>query len=120
MSSPSGASEASAELPVPSSSSAAASSLTIELSGGLELLFSGQRSLQVALPAAGRCSIKALLALLRDSHLQERPELFMAGDSVRPGILVLINEVDWELEGMLAAEVAHGDTVTLISTLHGG
>ena len=38
----------------------------------------------------------------------------------RPGILVLINEVDWELEGTLDYTLQPGDTITFISTLHGG
>lgn len=38
----------------------------------------------------------------------------------RPGILVLINDVDWELEGTLAYEIEDGDEVAFISTLHGG
>lgn len=38
----------------------------------------------------------------------------------RPGILVLINGCDWELSGALDAELAPGDAVAFISTLHGG
>ena len=38
----------------------------------------------------------------------------------RPGILVLINDTDWELTGQLQTTVEDGDTVTFISTLHGG
>ena len=38
----------------------------------------------------------------------------------RPGILVLVNDVDWELTGELHTEVADGDSVVFISTLHGG
>ena len=38
----------------------------------------------------------------------------------RPGVLVLINESDWELLGMLEAELSEGDNVVFISTLHGG
>lgn len=38
----------------------------------------------------------------------------------RPGILVLLNDVDWELEGRLDALLHEGDVVTFISTLHGG
>nr|CAI5837077.1 unnamed protein product [Callosobruchus analis] len=29
--------------------------------------------------------------------LKERPELFLQNGSVRPGILVLVNDADWEL-----------------------
>ena len=38
----------------------------------------------------------------------------------RAGILVLVNDVDWELTGELQTEVADGDSVVFISTLHGG
>ncbi len=38
----------------------------------------------------------------------------------RPGILCLINDVDWELEGKLEYVVQEGDCITFISTLHGG
>ena len=38
----------------------------------------------------------------------------------RPGILVLINDVDWELEGTLEYVVQPSDTLVFISTLHGG
>lgn len=38
----------------------------------------------------------------------------------RPGILVLINEADWELEGEEAYEIQGGDNILFVSTLHGG
>jgi ubiquitin related modifier 1 len=38
----------------------------------------------------------------------------------RPGILVLINDTDWELEGGIDSRCRNGDVVALISTLHGG
>lgn len=38
----------------------------------------------------------------------------------RPGILVLINDADWELEGQEAYELQAGDEVVFVSTLHGG
>lgn len=38
----------------------------------------------------------------------------------RPGILVLINDADWELEGELEYELKDNDEVVFISTLHGG
>lgn len=71
----------------------------------------------------------------------QNPDLFMQGDTVyvlycfpikisvltqklpissRPGILVLINSVDWELEGEEAYELQPNDEILFISTLHGG
>ena len=38
----------------------------------------------------------------------------------RPGILVLINDADWELEGEGKYELQKGDNVLFVSTLHGG
>ena len=33
---------------------------------------------------------------------------------------MLVNDTDWELTGTLQTPVEEGDTVTFISTLHGG
>ena len=38
----------------------------------------------------------------------------------RPGILVLINDADWELEGEEAYEIQPHDNILFVSTLHGG
>lgn len=65
-------------------------------------------------------NIKRLLVWIKDNLLKERPELFVQGESVRPGILVLINEVDWELMGELDYELQENDSIVFISTLHGG
>ena len=52
--------------------------------------------------------------------VKERVELFVMGDSVRPGILVLVNNTDWELTGQLDYCLQQNDHITFISTLHGG
>lgn len=41
-------------------------------------------------------------------------------DGRRPGILVLINDADWELEGEEKYELQQGDNIVFVSTLHGG
>ncbi|KAJ3513681.1 hypothetical protein NMY22_g14970 [Coprinellus aureogranulatus] len=81
-----------------------------------------------------------LIAYLRDHLLQERAELFEEGGTVyvgfshlmpgilieqaaidrRPGILVLVNDTDWELEGEGEYVLQDGDEIVFISTLHGG
>ncbi len=38
----------------------------------------------------------------------------------RPGILVLINDADWELEGEDKYELKIDDNILFMSTLHGG
>jgi ubiquitin related modifier 1 len=92
--------------------------LIIEFSGGAELLFDNQKQVQVVVEEA--MTMKDLIRWIKENLLKERPELFVQGDSVRPGILVLINDSDWELEGELDYELQENDTVVFISTLHGG
>lgn len=38
----------------------------------------------------------------------------------RPGVLVLVNDCDWELSGQLDTSLKDKDVVAFISTLHGG
>ena len=70
-----------------------------------------------------------LLGWIRDNLLTpDRPELFLKDKhekdasrlDVRPGILVLVNDADWELVGQTEYTLEDGDNVTFISTLHGG
>lgn len=94
----------------------------LEFSGGMELLFGNQKAVEADIPVSngGQLTVAEAMAWARDNLLTERPELFMKGSSVRPGVLVLVNDTDWELCGELDAEVCEGDRVTFISTLHGG
>ena len=72
--------------------------------------------------------LRYLIAHLRNNVLvdQNRPELFVQGVTVcvaaprrsprltshsRPGILVLVNDADWELEGGLAYRLCDNDEV---------
>ncbi|KAL4067467.1 hypothetical protein V8B97DRAFT_1873720 [Scleroderma yunnanense] len=64
--------------------------------------------------------VQYLMFYLRAKVLKERPELFMDGNNVRPGILVLINDTDWELEEEERYQIQQGDEIVFISTLHGG
>ncbi|XP_061385278.1 ubiquitin-related modifier 1-like isoform X1 [Danaus plexippus] len=101
----------------------------IHFGGGAELLFDKIKKHVVELPPARKYfpdadiekwRIKELLIWIKDNLLKERPELFLQGESVRPGILVLINDADWELFGELEYELQTNDEITFISTLHGG
>ncbi|KAG2744698.1 ubiquitin related modifier 1 [Suillus brevipes Sb2] len=64
--------------------------------------------------------LEYLIYHLRDHVLKERPELFMENGTIRPGILVLINNTDWELEGEGSYQLCNNDEIVFISTLHGG
>ncbi|PZC72644.1 ubiquitin-related modifier 1 homolog [Helicoverpa armigera] len=103
--------------------------LHLHFGGGAELLFDKIKKREIELPALkkylpdssnDKWTIRELLLWIKDNLLREREELFLQGDSVRPGILVLINDADWELYGELEYELQNNDTIMFISTLHGG
>ncbi|KAK0530417.1 hypothetical protein OC834_003313 [Tilletia horrida] len=101
--------------------------VTIEFGGGTELLTSTpeKKSHDVQVPAVadddGRpADARFLIKWIAQNLIAERHELFIEGDTVRPGILVLINDADWELEGEGDYELQAGDRLVFISTLHGG
>ncbi|XP_078603668.1 ubiquitin-related modifier 1-like [Branchiostoma floridae x Branchiostoma japonicum] len=95
--------------------------ICLEFSGGAELLFDMVKKHDVSLPGNSQpWTIKSLLVWIKENLLKERPELFVQGDTVRPGILVLINDVDWELMGELEYQLEENDRIVFISTLHGG
>ncbi|XP_032491201.1 ubiquitin-related modifier 1 [Phocoena sinus] len=96
-------------------------SVQVEFGGGAELLLTVVKKHQVTLPGQEEpWDIRNLLVWIKKNLLKERPELFIRGDSVRPGILVLINDADWELLGELDYQLQDQDSILFISTLHGG
>jgi len=107
----------------PSCTMTTTKSVRVEFSGGLELLFSNQKSQKVEIPTTADdkpTDVNYLIHWLRDNLLKERSELFVDNDTVRPGILVLINDTDWELEGEGDYVLQNNDEIVFISTLHGG
>ncbi|KAF2865415.1 ubiquitin-related modifier 1 [Massariosphaeria phaeospora] len=99
--------------------------ITVEFSGGLEMLFSNDRKHSLSMPAKDEdgtlSNIAYLVRYLCDSVMKDpRKDLFVLDGTVRPGILVLINEADWELEGEDKYEIKNGDNILFVSTLHGG
>ena len=95
--------------------------IKLEFSGGAELLFDKKKTHHVTLPNSKKSwTLRLLIGWIKDNLLQERPELFVQGDSVRPGILVMVNLTDWALLGELDYELQDRDEVLFISTLHGG
>lgn len=66
-------------------------------------------------------TIRSLLPWIAEHLMKtDRPELLIENGTVRPGILVLVNDTDWELLGELNYSIKPNDTITFISTLHGG
>ena len=102
--------------------------IIVEFLGGLDALFGSTRQ-EILLEEEGvPITMRSLLRVMRARYVRDRPELFFANVNasasdafgVRPGILVLVNEVDWELEGKLDCQLSAGNVVAFISTLHGG
>ncbi|URE17457.1 hypothetical protein MUK42_10814 [Musa troglodytarum] len=92
-------------------------------SGGLELLCQSSKIHNVDVkpnPGEDKLTMRDLLAWVKSNLIKERPEMFVKGGSARPGVLVLINDCDWELCGSLDTELEEKDVVVFISTLHGG
>uniref|UniRef100_A0A1I8G7D7 Ubiquitin-related modifier 1 homolog n=1 Tax=Macrostomum lignano TaxID=282301 RepID=A0A1I8G7D7_9PLAT len=94
--------------------------LTLEFGGGAEFLVGNVKKHAIDLPDTQQWTLGQLLEWIKANKLQERPELFLQGSSVRPGILVLVNDTDWELLGELSYQLKDNDDVVFISTLHGG
>ncbi|RMX77506.1 hypothetical protein D0869_09838 [Hortaea werneckii] len=100
--------------------------LKVEFTGGLEMLFSDQRKHHISLPskdpASGQPSNVAFLIHWLCENLMRDPrrDMFVLEGTVRPGVLVLINDADWELEGEEKYELQSGDEIVFVSTLHGG
>lgn len=72
--------------------------IKVEFSGGLEILFSGLKRIDLNIDET-EFTVGQLINHLRINHLKEKEEMFLQGQSVRPGIIVMINDTDWELEG---------------------
>ena len=106
------------------------------------MLFSNERKHNISLPTRlhdrSRPNITYLLQYLIDNVMKDqRRDLFvlegnvyvmkvefeeatLIKDDSRPGILVLINDADWELEGEEKYELEQDDNIVFVSTLHGG
>lgn len=84
----------------------------------METLFEGKKRIEIGVE--GDCTVERLIDDLRRNHLREKEEMFVQGVSVRPGIIVLVNDTDWELLDTTRCLLKDGDTVAFISTLHGG
>ena len=83
----------------------------------MELLFNKQKELKIITESK---TLSELIQETANVYLAERRDLFLSEDSVRPGILVLVNDCDWELCGLGEYSLQEGDRIVFISTLHGG
>ncbi|KAF2860015.1 ubiquitin-related modifier 1 [Piedraia hortae CBS 480.64] len=98
--------------------------IRVEFTGGLEVLFSNQRKHAITIPATERgkpADVAYLITWLCENLMTDsRRDMFVLDGTVRPGILVLINDADWELEGEENYILQPRDEIVFVSTLHGG
>ena len=104
--------------------------IKVEFSGGLELMFNNEKNVDIDLVEGtieqGGVMCKKELLLedviedLRANHLKEKEEMFIQSGTVRPVIIVLVNDTDWALLEQEKYKKQNNDTVAFISTLHGG
>ncbi|KAJ1958092.1 Ubiquitin- modifier 1, partial [Linderina pennispora] len=93
-------------------------------SGGLELIMKDKvRQATVSLPATADgkpTTVRQVILYVRDNLVADKPQLFSTENTVRPGVLVMINDSDWEVEGENDYQVQDKDKILFISTMHGG
>lgn len=97
--------------------------IIIEFTSGLQILFNNVKKHNVSLPKTDTpWTLGLLIFWIRDNLLvdKEKYDLFIKGNTVRPGIIVAINDQDWELLGNVNYQIKNNDNIIFISTLHGG
>ena len=71
----------------------------IEFSGGLELMFDNKKNIELDMEKKDDKDIllEDVIQELKTNHLKDKEELFVQAGTIRPGIIVLVNDTDWEL-----------------------
>lgn len=91
--------------------------MLVQFSGGLQSLFNDREEIQVDVPPGA--DLLWLLGHLR-GKVDGDESLFLQEGHVRPGILVLVNDTDWELLDEESYVIQPNDKIHFASTLHGG
>ena len=93
--------------------------IKVDFEGGLENDFSSTKGLKISIPDGMK--IRELPFFLKNKFIEQNKNTRFIGDdnNILPGILIMINDVDSEIEG-LDVILKNGDNITFISTLHGG
>lgn len=71
--------------------------IKVDFNGGLEDLFDKKKNIDVLIEK-NEVNVEDLIMTLRKDHLKSKPELFVDQGQLKPGILCLINDMDWEIE----------------------
>ncbi|CAR26954.1 ZYRO0C05346p [Zygosaccharomyces rouxii] len=94
----------------------------VEFLGGLDVIFDKQRIHMVNVDSSETPTVKDLIDYIVKNMIRNPNDVdvFIENGTIRPGILTLINDTDWELEGGEEYELEDGDVISFTSTLHGG
>jgi ubiquitin related modifier 1 len=93
--------------------------IKVELGGGLELLFDKKKDFEIEINK-NQCIIKDVIISMLNK-IKGNSNLFASQDGIiKPGIIVLYNDADWEIYEKEETKVEDKDTISFISTLHGG
>lgn len=94
----------------------------VEFLGGLDVIVNNQRIHEVTLEGQNEFTVRDLVNHIVDKMIANKLDIetFMEDDNIRPGVLTLINNADWELEGDMDYVLEDNDIISFISTLHGG
>lgn len=82
-------------------------------------MFDGTKKMDVSMPKEV-AKLGDLIKWVKNNLVKEKHDMFVLGDTLRPGVLVLVNDVDWELENTTEYVLEKKDQISFISTLHGG
>ena len=95
--------------------------ITIEFGGGMEQIFGNKKKHEVTLEKKEEpWTLQDLVLWMKDNLLEGKPELFVLNNTLRNGIMVMVDLEDWELLDKLEYEIIDGNNIEFISTLHGG
>ncbi|KAL6950929.1 Ubiquitin-related modifier 1 [Hanseniaspora vineae] len=99
--------------------------LTVEFLGGLDAIFQNQRKHKVTLNGASGnevLKLRDLINYITNNMIENENDIpvFIQDGTVRPGILTLVNDTDWELCDEEEYVLESGDVISFTSTLHGG
>ena len=93
--------------------------IKVELGGGLEVLFEKVKEHEVELKDDSNTIKDVILSMLQ--KIKGDSSLFASKEGIiKPGIIVLYNDSDWEIYEKENTKLENKDTISFISTLHGG
>lgn len=97
--------------------------IKVEFRGGLESIMVVPTPKDITLKRTeNEVKVEKVIEHISENFIldQSLKSQFVENGQIRHGILVLINERDWELDEREKTMINDGDTILFTSTLHGG